>query len=327
MPTPQCHIQPKPFGDQTAYRLTDSVSGSSVTVLPFLGGAINSFEVFSKRGKVELLDGYSDLEEINRELHSSFKGCNLFPFPNRVAHGQYTHNGCDHYLQLNFQKEKHAIHGLLYDKPMHYLDHREGEEHCSLDLRFKSSGLLPGYPFRCQQITRYTLHRTHGFTCTTWIKNCDTTSMPVGQGWHPYYTGGAKTITHLRLRLPQCRQVELSPEKLPSGKEHPFQEFHESDQLSNIELDNCLRNTSIAGRAEIFLDNPSINLRLIIWQKMGSRGYNYVQLFTPPHRTSFAIEPMTCEPNAFNTRKGLITLFPGKTFSTKWGISIREISP
>ena len=51
----------------------------------------------------------------------------------------------------------------------------------------------------------------------------------------------------------------------------------------------------------------------------------YVQLFTGDRpdvqRRGFAVEPMTCPPNAFNTGEGLIRLEPGDAFEGRWGIS------
>lgn len=51
----------------------------------------------------------------------------------------------------------------------------------------------------------------------------------------------------------------------------------------------------------------------------------YVQLFTGDlpavQRRGFAVEPMTCPPNAFNTSEGLIRLEPGDVFDGRWGIS------
>ena len=50
----------------------------------------------------------------------------------------------------------------------------------------------------------------------------------------------------------------------------------------------------------------------------------YVQLFSGDlpdiQRRGFAVEPMTCPPNAFNTGEGLLRLEPGETFTGTWGI-------
>jgi aldose 1-epimerase len=51
----------------------------------------------------------------------------------------------------------------------------------------------------------------------------------------------------------------------------------------------------------------------------------YAQFFTGDlpdiQRRGFAVEPMTCPPNAFNTGEGLIRLEPGDMFDGRWGIS------
>lgn len=50
----------------------------------------------------------------------------------------------------------------------------------------------------------------------------------------------------------------------------------------------------------------------------------YVQLFSGDlpdiQRRGFAVEPMTCPPNAFNTGEGLLRLEPGEAFEGSWGI-------
>ena len=50
----------------------------------------------------------------------------------------------------------------------------------------------------------------------------------------------------------------------------------------------------------------------------------YVQLFSGDlpdiQRRGFAVEPMTCPPNAFNSGEGLLRLKPGETFKGAWGI-------
>jgi len=56
---------------------------------------------------------------------------------------------------------------------------------------------------------------------------------------------------------------------------------------------------------------------------MGYREYNYLQVFIPPDRMSIAIEPMTCNANAFNNKDGLITLSPGEVLTTVCGIELK----
>jgi aldose 1-epimerase len=56
--------------------------------------------------------------------------------------------------------------------------------------------------------------------------------------------------------------------------------------------------------------------------------YPFLMLFTGDtlpdaarRRRSLGVEPMTCAPNAFQSRDGLRTLAPGESISCAWGIT------
>ncbi|MGL6269156.1 MAG: hypothetical protein ACRC2O_14590, partial [Chitinophagaceae bacterium] len=53
------------------------------------------------------------------------------------------------------------------------------------------------------------------------------------------------------------------------------------------------------------------------------KSYPYLQLYTPPHRNSIAIENLSAAPDAFNNGMGLVTLEPDhtRTFSTRYKIT------
>jgi aldose 1-epimerase len=40
------------------------------------------------------------------------------------------------------------------------------------------------------------------------------------------------------------------------------------------------------------------------------KGYNFLQIYTPPHRKSIALEPLTGAPDAWNNKIGMIALLP-----------------
>lgn len=61
---------------------------------------------------------------------------------------------------------------------------------------------------------------------------------------------------------------------------------------------------------------------LEFWMKGGKNKFNYLQLFTPAHRKSIAIEPMTCNINAFNNKEGLIILEPEEVLDLSFGIKL-----
>ena len=66
--------------------------------------------------------------------------------------------------------------------------------------------------------------------------------------------------------------------------------------------------------------NKDMDFGFTIWQETGKYKYNFLQVYTPPHRKSIAIEPMTCAPDAFNNKDGLIVLGPFESFYAVCGI-------
>jgi aldose 1-epimerase len=56
------------------------------------------------------------------------------------------------------------------------------------------------------------------------------------------------------------------------------------------------------------------------------RAYPYLQVYTPPHRKSIAIENLSSAPDAFNNKMGLIALGPedSQAFQTRYRIESIE---
>lgn len=71
-----------------------------------------------------------------------------------------------------------------------------------------------------------------------------------------------------------------------------------------------------------FVYDKEQNIKIEPWQEKGPNKYNYLQLYIPPDRNSIAIEPMTCNIDAFNNHNGLITLQPKESFDAKYGVRV-----
>jgi aldose 1-epimerase len=61
----------------------------------------------------------------------------------------------------------------------------------------------------------------------------------------------------------------------------------------------------------------------VLW---ADESYPYLMVFTgdglpDADRTSLAVEPMTCAPNAFASGDGLVVLEPGESHTAAWGIA------
>ena len=49
----------------------------------------------------------------------------------------------------------------------------------------------------------------------------------------------------------------------------------------------------------------------------------YLQIYTPLHRKNIAIEPITCVPNAFNSKEGFLELKPNEDYSLKIDLKVK----
>jgi len=52
---------------------------------------------------------------------------------------------------------------------------------------------------------------------------------------------------------------------------------------------------------------------------------SYLQLYTPPHKNTIAIEPTTGVSNSFNNGIGLKTLQPNETYTISWNLKINDM--
>lgn len=314
-------ITKEKFGAYTAYKLCDSKTGEYATILPFLGGSVNELVLNNKGKLVNIIDGYSSIEDVNQNLGSTFKSSNLFPYPNRIADAAYDFEGEMYRLPMNFPDENNAIHGLVFDKEFDVIQEENGALACQLILRYISDGTSEGYPFKFLLEISYRWTEENGFECTTKISNLSDSSIPIGHGWHPYFKAGSESINSLSLQFPATEVLEVDDRNIPTGKSFSYSGFNSLKAVADSQLDHCFRLDSTKEKAEILIVNDENKLAYKIWQTTGIHKYNFLQVYTPPSRTSIAIEPMTCAPNAFNNEDGLIILAPGERISVLWGVS------
>jgi aldose 1-epimerase len=209
------------------------------------------------------------------------RGQVLAPWPNRIAGGRYSFGGREFQLDLSEPDAGNAIHGLARWANWSCVTHEEDTVTLAHVLHQQ-----PGYPFTLSLRVTYRLDE-RGLTVEDTAENVGSDAAPFGIGHHPYFTGAP---------LADDLEVELDGETFVIGDK---------------ELDETRR-----------LAAPRVRVGAhVLWFE---EPFRYVQLFTGDHpdveRRGFAVEPMTCPPNAFNTGEGLIILEPGATFRGRWGI-------
>jgi aldose 1-epimerase len=111
---------------------------------------------------------------------------------------------------------------------------------------------------------------------------------------------------------------------IPNGEFLPYNKFIKMNNISDRFLDNCfsVKSANVLFRTSLF--DPIKNVMIKVWNETGYRKYNYIHLYTPPHRKSIAIEPTSSPPNSFNSEIDLIVLRPKEKISLSWGIEIEK---
>lgn len=267
----------------------------SCEILANYGAALNSYQFREK----EFIDGYLNPQET---IAQKYKGVILAPFPNRVAKAKYSFQKKAYTLAINREKEGLALHGLLYDKPFEVI---QGSQH-KVKLSYNYKGTEAGFPFCFTLNVSYTLNNDGSLLVKSEVENKGE-QMPFGLGWHPYFTM-SQSIDECVLQMPAAKKLRLDKALIPTGELLPFTSERESLMLVEHHFDDCFE-LSQNGDGIIRLIDAKFSLEI---KGVNLNEFPYFQIYTPKNRSSIALEPMTCAPNAFNNQMGLIILEPNE---------------
>ena len=255
------------------------------------------------------------------EVRPAYRGATLAPWPNRIVDGRYRFDGVEHQLPLTEPARAQALHGLL--------SWAEFEDRLVLDDRVALAAVIEpqtGYPFRIEVEVEYRID-AEGLRQTVTARNIGADAAPWGTGPHPYLVAGPGLVDDWTLTLPASEVLTVTPDRLSPVAvepvtEHPEWDFREARLLGDVFIDHAF--TELArteGTAEVRLvtaDGSGVGLA---WDE----GCPWVQVHTADtpavpatHRIGLAVEPMTCPPDAFNSRVDLVTLAPGATHAASW---------
>lgn len=312
-------VESHPFGNARCISVRNE-KGIQFEILPDYGAALNALHIPYPNGTtISLLDGYTTDTE-PAETGALYKGVFLFPFPNRLKDGKWQ-NGPDSYqFPINEPARNNALHGLLFNRSFEIEDMLAFGEKAVVRLSYTQTIREACYPFLYKIRIEFTLSEKEGLSVLTTVENQDIVSMPFGLGWHPYFKTGSPT-DRLMLHVPEVRALEVDEQMIPTKVLAPFVAFNRPALLADTSLDTGFKIDAKSGKYRIAVEDLEKDIRFTVWQMAGSGDYGYVQIYTPPHKKSIAIEPMTCSANALQTRdEGLINLAPGMTHEFLWGV-------
>ncbi|MFJ7073087.1 aldose 1-epimerase family protein [Streptomyces sp. NPDC098781] len=287
--------------------------GEQTAVITEVGAGLRSYTVGSR----PVIDGYPP-----EDMCTGARGHSLIPWPNRVRDGRYTWDGTAHQLDLTDPGKHGAIHGLTRWAPWQYVGGSEATASLSYVLH-----ACPGWSWVLECRLDYSLD-SQGLTVRTVVTNASDAPCPYGTGAHPYITVGRATIDTASCQVPADVYFPVDELGIPTGQSPvdgtPY-DLRRGQRLGDRRIDTAYTQLHLDadGRARVRLSDPD-GTTTTLW---ADEAYPYLEIYTGDtlpeadrRRTGLAVEPMTCVPDAFNSRTGLTVLRPGQTHRARWGI-------
>lgn len=301
-----CFIEKGSWEGLPVIRLASPDQAESIEILPETGALWHRWKCRHKSSVHSLISGYADAATLNRELNRSYRSAKLSPFVCRLKDGTYSYSGKQYEMTEKFS-DGNAIHGLLFNRPFEAVQQGADADHAWVLLRHEYRGTDPGYPFDFDCEIRYELLASGGIRIATAIANRSERSIPVVDGWHPYFSLGV-SVDACTLQFPKARMLEFDERLLPTGRYLDASQYAAGRSLKGVELDNSFWLESGYKGPACRLTHPEQDAELQIFFE---RNYPILQLYIPPDRNSMAIECLSGAPDAFNNHIGLDLLGSG----------------
>jgi len=290
--------------------------GHQRAVIAEIGATLRSFTIDDR----PVIDGFG-----SGEWSGGGRGQVLAPWPNRLGDGRYSFDGVDAQAPLNELPGNNAIHGLVRWLPWRMVGRAQNQVTMAVELRPS-----PAYPFALRLTVEYRLGRD-GLTVVADAENFGPTDLPFGLGFHPYLTVGTPTVDQIRLVVPAGHRLLTDDRGLPVGRAPVAGtefDFNAGRLIGVTRLDTAFTDLSrdADGMARIQLDHLDGLAGATLWI---DERFPYVMVYTgdtldaDQRRTSVAVEPMSCPPDAFRSGIDLITLRPSGRWTGSWGITPR----
>lgn len=300
-----------PSGEQIAI-----AHGDQRAVITEVGATLRTYV----KGGLSVVEGFA-----GEEVPTGARGQVLYPWPNRIGDGHWSFS--DRTVRPTIDDVKHstAIHGLIRWRPFR-ID-SVNQNRCVLTLLLHPT---PGYPFLSEISVAYHLGSL-GLTVTTTVTNRDDVPIPFGVGFHPYLAVTTPTIEGAELEVPAKAYIAVNERHLPTGEILPVTgnalDFTHRKSISGHELDVTyteLERDDSGLATAVLVDGTGGVIELSV-----DRNFPYLQIYTGDHlergrrRTSVAVEPMTCPPDALRSGKDVVVLEPGQHWAGSWRLRRR----
>mgnify|MGYP000904572393 CR=1 FL=1 len=191
-------IQIAPLSHFELVRLIDT-STKTVIEIATKGALLNSWQVMGHSKSMEIVEGNDFSKGWGDFEAGGFKGGKMSPFSCRIQNGQYTFEDKTYTIE-KFYHEKHALHGILYDALFSVELSETDDQGAYLHLKYHYEATDKGFPFAYTVLIKWHLLKNNVVTAETIITNLTDSTIPMMDGWHPYFKLG-KTINDCTLQF------------------------------------------------------------------------------------------------------------------------------
>ncbi len=312
-------IQNKREGGFEKIILKEENTETIAEIIPSCGAILHSFSIIHNNRKFNVIDSYESEQDFRKNVtHKGFLGTKLSPFVCRLKQGKYQFKE-EKYKIEKYYNGKNALHGILFDQAFTVNEQDVNKDSAKVSMKYEYRKTDKGYPFNYDCIIGYKLEKNNKLSVITEVINKDEIEIPIQDGWHPYFKLHSK-IDDLKLQFRSYDMVEFDKDLIPTGKLIPYKEFDKPKSIGSTFLDNCFTLNFTEGLPICLLMDTQKNIQV---EFHTDESYSYLQIYTPPHRKSIAIENISSAPDAFNNELGFKILMPGEstTFTTAYKIS------
>jgi len=300
-------------------RLADASHKTEVMIVPSVGN--NSYEM-KVNGKRVFWSPYNTVAEFKAKpvnLGNPF----LAPWANRLEADSFYANGKKYILNpalnsFRYDGNHKPIHGLVMYSPdwkvVSVKASGKGAEVTSRLEFWRHPDWMAQFPFAHNIDMTYRL-QDGVLEIETVIDNQSTEAMPVGIGYHPYFTLHDAPRDAWKVHMPAKEHLVLSNVLIPTGDTKPVA-FSDPQPLSGIQLDDVFGGLvrGSDGRAEFSVQGVKEKISVFYGPK-----FPIAVVYAPKGRDFICFEPMSGPTNVFNmaqagTYKGLQTIPAG----AKW---------
>ncbi|MBJ6369837.1 aldose 1-epimerase [Snuella sedimenti] len=257
-----------------------------------------------------ILNGHHLIKDLHPLTYEdTYASSILFPFANRIKDGAYTFQGKSYAFKINEKPLNNALHGLVYNKTFKLVKQHVTQNGAEVILLYTEADRVNGFPYKYTIQLTYSLSKD-GLGLKISVKNEDIKPFPFTLGWHPYFL--SDNLYESTLNFDADKTCVFDERNITIGLKDIAK--NEVFKVEDKSLDDCF----VLNTNKIVFNTPKYKFTVISSSDKG----NFLQLYTPPHANTIAIEPTTGVSDSFNNGMGLQTLQPKQIYNISWDLKI-----